>query len=378
MSQLNSSISSSSSGSSGRAGQALRLCAWIVISLAAVDAFINLIFAYPSDPRNIHPTWFQTYFEFGRSTDGQLRRMTRPDRSLTAPITLSGWYDPLVVEAKTGGPQDSVVTVYGMSHAVQLAEALGELSGKYRPRVVGAPGATSNWSYGAYLRDRGGSKSRAVVLAFMSANLPMITTMSPMTWNIGFPMPYTGDRFYLENNELRVAHPPYDSFEKYVNTLSDPEKWAAACNVFAKYDTMYSPFIRESNILDHSSLFRLIRRAYGLRLERNARAASMDQTGFQPESEQVKVARAIVHEFAQRSRADGMVPVIFIVNNFGYSDYLFRALEPTLNADKIPFVSSHQVVSPNDPRGYLSDSHFTPAVNVELARALVKAIENGK
>src|SRR5262245_21053642 len=110
MSQLSSSIFSSSTDSSGRTGRALRLCAWIVISLAAIDVSIKLVFAYPSDPRNIHPTWLQAYFEFGRSTDGQLRRMTRADVSLTAPITLSGWYDPLVAEDKTGGSEDAVVT----------------------------------------------------------------------------------------------------------------------------------------------------------------------------------------------------------------------------------------------------------------------------
>jgi hypothetical protein len=57
---------------------------------------------------------------------------------------------------------------------------------------------------------------------------------------------------------------------------------------------------------------------------------------------------------------------------------LFQALCPTLNADKIPYVSSHKIISANDPRGYLPDSHFTDAVDEQLARALVKIIENAK
>jgi hypothetical protein len=199
-----------------------------------------------------------------------------------------------------------------------------------------------------------------------------------MTWNIGFPMPYTEDRFLIENDKLQVVHPPYDSFEHYVDAFSDPTKWSAACGVFAKYDTMYSPFIRQATFLDHSSLVRLLRRAYGQRLERTARATVLDQTGFRPDSEQIRVARAIIREFAQYARADGMIPIIYVVNNLGYSDYLFQALKPALEADKIPYVSSHQIVSPNDPRGYVPNSHFTDSVDEQIARALIKAIEDAK
>ena len=86
----------------------------------------------------------------------------------------------------------------------------------------------------------------------------------------------------------------------------------------------------------------------------------------------------IVHEFAAQARSDSMIPVIFLVNNLGYSDYLFQALKPALNADKIPYVSSDSVVSPNDPRGYLPDSHFTDDGDDELARELVKLTDNLK
>src|SRR5262245_36525152 len=114
--------------------------------------------------------------------EGKLARMTRPDRSETAPITLAGWYEPLRVEQPKGEAPEYTFTFYGMSHAVQRAFALGRTSNRFFPRIVGGPGATANWAYGAYLRDRGGRRSRAVVLGLMSANLPMITTMSPITW----------------------------------------------------------------------------------------------------------------------------------------------------------------------------------------------------
>lgn len=376
MSQLSSFISNSSISRVRRVGSALQVPLWVCISLVVIDVLINIVLAYPSDPRVTNPSRLRLYFEYGRSTEGQLSRMTRADRTQTAPITLSGWYDPLEVQEYPAKSQNPIVTIYGMSHAVRLGQALGRTSERFTPRTVGAPGASTNWSYGAYLRDRGGGKSRAVVLAFMSQNFPMITTLSAMTWTFDLPMPYTSDRFYLDGDHLGVIHPPYTSFEQYVAAFSDPAKWSTSRGYFAKYDSMYNDFILRTNVLDHSSLFRLIRRAYAQRALRNARNALLTGDGFRSDSQQVEVARAMIHEFAQHARRDGMIPVIFIANNLGYSDYLFKALNPALQADHVPYLSSDTVVSPDDPRGYLPDSHFTDEVDDKLARALVKVIES--
>lgn len=377
MNQLNSFIFNSN-GTLRRVGAAIHVAVWVFLGLVAIDVSINLLFAYPSDPKVTNPSRLRSYFEYGRSTEGQLSRMTRTDRSQTAPITLSGWYDPMVIVGFPSKTQKPIISFYGMSHAVRLGLALARNSDRFTLRTVGAPAATSNWAYGAFLRDRGGGNSRAVVLAFMSANFPMITTMSPMTWNTDSPMPYTADRFYLDDNRLRVIHPPYTSFEQYAEAFSDPVKWPTQRDLFAKNDSMYNSFIMGANILDHSSLIRLLRRAYAQRVVRNARTAVLDGSGFRADSEQVKVARAIIHEFAIQARNDGMIPIIFIVNNFGYSDYLFKALSPILFEDHIPYLSSHTIVSPDDPRGYLPDSHFTDEVDDRLARALVKVIDDSK
>jgi hypothetical protein len=378
MNQLNSFTFSSDKMRLRRVGGAVYVAVWVVIGLVVIDILINLVLAYPTDPKVTNPSRLRLYFEYGRSTEGQLARMTRRDRLATAPITLSGWYEPLEVGEFPAKSQGSIVTFYGMSHAVRLAHALGRTSDRLIPRTVGAPGAPSNWSYGAYLRDRGGGKSRAVVLAFMSHSLPMITSLSAMTWSFDLPMPYTTDRFFVDNDQLRVVHPPYASFERYVESFNDPAKWSSLREIFAKNDAMYNSFIMRANILDHSSLFRLVRRAYGQRFLRSSRRAVLDHSGFREDSEQVKVARAIVREFARQARHDGVIPVIFIVNNRGYSDHLFKALSPVLQADNIPYLSSHTVVAPDDPRGYLPDSHFTDEVDDKLAVALAKVIEDAK
>jgi hypothetical protein len=354
------------------------LVIWTVLALVAIDVLINVVFLYPNDPKFIDPSRMQLYFEYGRSAEGQLSRMTRKNRSETAPITLVGWYEPLEVVKEPSKSDASVVSFYGASHTVRLANALGRASDRFSFRMVGAPGATSNWSYGAYLRDRGGRKSRAVVLAFNSNNFAMISSFSPMIWSVDYPMPYTADRFYLEGSRLRVLHPPYTSFDQYVHTFYDPVAWSAALDFFSKNDPFYNSFIVRANVLDHSALWRLFRRAHDQKLLRDLQKSVLDQSGFRPESEDVKLAHKMIHEFAIQARSDAMIPVIFIVNNLGYSDNLFRALRPILEADNVPYLSSHTIVSPNDPTGYLPDSHFTDENDDKLARALVEILDRAK
>jgi hypothetical protein len=373
MSQRSSSTSSSEANSQVRA--ALATLAWIIVWLIVLDVLVNIVFRYPADARVTNPSQLQLYFDYGRSAEAKLRRMTGNSAQTSAPITQAGWYQPIVVEDAPNRPGANVVTFYGMSHSVRLANALNRTSQRYAARSVGAPGATANWSYGAFQRDLGGGKSKAVVLSIMSANLPMIDTMSPMTWNVSFPMPYTEDRYYETNGRLIVVHPPFQSFDQYLATFHDPVKWAAARRIIAANDTMYDSFLIRESVLDHSSIVRLIRRAYEQRLERQARSQVFTRGGFNAASEQVRVANGIVRDFAADARSHGLIPVVFIANNLGYSDSLYRSLKGTLEAEHIPFLNSAAVVSPDDPRGYLPDSHFTDANDDRLARALAAVID---
>lgn len=373
MSQPSSSTSSSEARRPVR--NALVTLAWIVVWLIVIDILVDIVFRYPSDPRVTNPGQLRLYFDYGRSAEAKLRRMTGVSRETSAPIALAGWYEPLEVQDAPARAGADVVTFYGMSHSVRLANALNRTSTRYAARSVGAPGATANWAYGAFQRDLGGGKSKAVVLSIMSANLPMIDTMTPYTWNVSFPMPYTEDRYYEKDGRMTVVHPPYQSFEQYLATLHDPAKWTAARRLIADNDSMYDSFLVRESVLDNSAIVRLIRRAYEQRLERESRAQVFTRNGFNGGSEQVRVANGIVRDFAANARSHGMIPVIYIANNFGYSDWLYQALRRTLEKDHIPYLNSAAVVSPTDPRGYLPDSHFTDANDLRLARALAVVID---
>ena len=262
-----------------------------------------------------------------------------------------------------------------MSHSVRLAEALARTTKRYESRSVGAPGATVNWSYGAFQRDDQPPEGKVAVLSLMTANAPMVTTMTAMTWNSAFPMPYTADRYRLQQSELRAVPLPFESFPAYVAAFKDPRRWAAARQAFKENDAYYNDLMFRASVLDHSASFRLIRRAYGLHLERAGRARVMDQKQFRSGTEELSLLNAIVRSFADKARQKGVLPVVYIVNNYGYSTMLYDALAGTLTTCGIPHLSSHTVVSPSDPRGYLPDSHFTDSNDDRLARALERLID---
>ena len=343
---------------------------WALFWLIVLDVAVNVAFPFPADPKTVNPSRLQLFFDYGRSMEGRLRRMTRADPAQTAPITLAGWYRPLTAVERPAKPGGGIVTIYGMSHAVRLADAFQLVSPNYSARTVGAPGATTNWSFGAFRRDAGRRDSKVVVLAIMSSTLPMITSMTPMTWNESFPLPYTQDRYVLTGGRLGVITPPYDSFADYVAALDDPQKWTAALAAFRRGDPFYDSWLVKASPLDNSTLVRMARRAWGNRRDRDVESDVLTGRGFNPDSEALRVANAIISAFAAQARRSGQVPVVYIVNNYGYGNQLTLALRDTLEREHIPFLASDSVVDPNDPANYLPDTHFTDANDERLARAL--------
>ena len=348
---------------------------WIALWLVVIDVGVNVAFPYPSDPKDLHPNPLALFFDYGRSMEGRLRRVTRSNPESTAPITLAGWYDPLVAIQRPAKPGATEVTIYGMSHAVRLAHALQAVSPKYQARSIGAPGASTNWSYGAFLRDNELKQSRVAVLAIMSSTLPMILSPSPMDWNTSFAMPYTADRFVETAEGLRQIKPPYESFSRYVRISNDPSAWDRALEQFARTDPFYDPLLFRKTWLDNSSLVRLVRRAWSQRRDRAWRSRVLTAQTYDPESEPVRIANAIIVDFARKARSEGIVPVIYVIDSFGYGDQLSRALSGTLGRERIPYLSTSQFVDPRTPTNYLPDSHFTDVNDRKLAAALARVMD---
>lgn len=351
---------------------------WILFYLSLLDVGANVFFAYPEDPRNISPSPIQQYLEYGRSVEGKLARMTRQTDEESAPILVAGWLTGYSTEAEP--PQDEgtprpIVTFYGMSHAQLLAKELASRDSSLEVRFRAAPQAVPTWSYTAYLYDRERVRSDAVVLTVMTNTIPLLSTTSGATMYFDGAYPYTWPRYCLEHGALRSVAPPFVSVDGYRKSFYERARWNAYVEWLARYDKYYDPLLFRNSLLDKSSLVRLLRRSYALATRRARQAEVYDEgRGFDPSSEEAAVLRAVVVEFARRARTDGAIPIVFIVNNRDTSDHAFVLLKPTLSGSRIPYLSSHEICPPNDPRNFLPDSHFQPSKNAELAQAMARLL----
>jgi hypothetical protein len=298
-----------------------------------IDVAVNVLAAYPEDPRNTSPSRIQQFFEYGRSVEGKLARMTRRTAEASAPIVGAGWLEgnPSFATTKSKLLDGPVVTVYGMSHAGLLAEDLAKVAPDLTVRYVGAPGAVASWAYGAFLVDRRQARSAVSILALMTVGIPKVGTTTGSTMYFEFAYPYTYPRLYLEGDALRSEPPPFASAEAFRTTLHDPSRWKAYVTWLAAHDEYFDPLLFEGSFLDRSSLARLARRAYASAAGERHEAAVYDRrTGFDRRSGQARLLEALVEDFARKAREDGSFPVVYVVNNLGTGDHAYRLLEPVL------------------------------------------------
>lgn len=305
--------------------------------------------------------------------------MTRKEIDESAPIVSAGWLvgSPKRSLSNNLNPENRpVITIYGMSHAGMLAEDMAKIDTSLTIRFKGAAGAVPTWSYTAYLFDKDQYHSDVVILGIMTRGVPLICTTSGATNHFDAVYPYTYPRFFLSNSALKYVMPPFISFKDYIEYFYNLEKWKAYIKWLREYDKFYNPMLFKKTILDNSSIFRMLRRAYAYSMQRKKEATVYsDAKGFNVESEEVKILQSLVVEFSQIAKRQNSLPIVYIVNNVFMGDRLFKLLEPTLLSHNIPFLSSHDICPPNDPRLYLPDSHFIPSKNLELANEMIKIIK---
>lgn len=353
--------------------------AWIFGYLVFFDIGVNILFKYPKDPRNISPPMLAQFFEYGRSVEGKLQRMTRQTNEESAPIVSSGWIvEPEVryfsdVRDSAGHP---TITVYGMSHSVLLAEDLAKVDKAFVVRSLGAPGAIPSWAYAAYMSDRLAQHSDVVIMAVMTRGIALTCTTSGTTNHFDSVWPYTYPRYFSKNGSLVESRPPFMSLAGYREYFYDPEKWASYKNWLSLNDKYYDPLLFRKTILDKSCIIRMLRRAYAYSSRRKKEARVYDdRTGFNIDSEEVQILQSLIVNFAEEAKKDNSLPIVYIVNNVFMGDHLFRLLEPTLTAHQILYLSSHEICPPDNPTLFETNSHFIPSKNILLARAMMDIIK---
>src|SRR3954467_12731597 len=98
------------------ARQAISVVAWTLLFLFVLDAALNVLFRFPTNPAQ-YPTSLQQYFEYGRSVDGKLNPLVGPTAPTRAPIAHAGWLEgnPALVPPPAASPGKIGARFYGMS-----------------------------------------------------------------------------------------------------------------------------------------------------------------------------------------------------------------------------------------------------------------------
>lgn len=350
----------------------------VLLYMVFIDVAINVVFRYPRDPQNINPSFLEGYFEYGRSVEGKLEIMTRKNLEESAPRVKGGWLNSnrnINLPTRKSEEDQVLVALYGMSHTQELWKAMQKLDDRILVRGFMSAGATPNWAYAAYEHDKGRHEADVVILGIMTEGVSLVTSTTGMTAYFDNSYPYTFPRYSVEGNELAVALPPFVSAEGYVRYFYDVKKWNKYRKWLAENDKWYDPVLFNRSLSDNSAFMRLLRRAYSEKQKQERVGRVSNEAGFNEKSEEVIILKTLVKNFASSARKKDIIPVIYIVNLQSQGLKLFKILKPALDADKIPYLSTHIICPPDDPRVFLiENSHFTPTKDQELAKEMIAII----
>jgi hypothetical protein len=352
---------------------------WIIICLLVIDFAVNFLFPYPSDPRITSSGQIDRYFNYGRSIEGKLSQMLGSTDESSSAIAQAGWLDPdlwkkLNLPTHPANSKNLLVAVYGMSFSNQVAEAMKEIDPKITLRMIAAPAAPLNYSFAAYNKDRGRHNADIVMLGVLASSVKGLRTMNGMTWQFEGPAPYTYPKYFLEDGKLKEISPTITSLAELRAAFNNKQQWDAYTTQLRHYDEFFNSFLF-SGFLDNSAIVRLIRRAWAQRHQKTIEDKIHSVNGFNTEVD-IPVLKAIVTEFATSAKQDGKMPIVLLLNDKGYSDNLFRALEPTLTSASIPYVSTHNIAPASNLSNFIGDGHFVHSANKEIAKAVLKLVNN--
>ena len=97
--------------------------------------------------------------------------------------------------------------------------------------------------------------------------------------------------------------------------------------------------------------------------------------GFVADSQAMLSAKWMVRQFAQRARERRDPPGRAAVQFARFRRSSGAESATTLEADGIPYLSTHELAPADDPRNFLRDGHFARAANQKFAAALQQLIE---
>lgn len=343
---------------------------WTAVALVVLDQALDRAFSLPADPR-VPPSLVAQYLDGGRSVEAKLRRAFLSHDTLAAPVTLSGWVDPVRWPVdRPLEPGRRFVTVYGPSFALAIGDTLASIDPQWQFRARGGPAAPVSHVFALWRVDRKRVHSDVAILGVLASSLRGVNAASGATWMFESPYPYSYPRWRVEGDSVVGDWPSLACTDSMRAALASPARWSAYGRELSRTDAWYRPALFHATWLDHSVTFRLLRKAWAQRENRLMTAKLHDRHGFLPGAEGVRTAQALAVQFTREVRADGGVPVVLLIADRGYDDHLERALGAALRSAGVPYLSTHAIAPPGDAGTFTADAHFRGELNQRLAAAV--------
>jgi hypothetical protein len=352
---------------------------WTIAFLVAADVVLGLAFRMPADPA-VPPATLAQYFDFGSSIESKMRRMVRDEDSTSAPVAQAGWLEPFGAgdSRAAARPGGRLVSVYGQSFTFQLAEPMARMDSSLTLRTRGGPSSPPSHGYALWLEDRSRLHADVAILGVLASSVRGMDAACASTWQFEAPALYTYPRYRMDPSGRPAGEAPLvRSLAGLRSSLAEPALWRAWQAQLARDDDWYDPFLWRASWLDHSSLARVLRRAWAQRLQREHLGRLHGRKGFREDAESVRVLRALLSDFVEGCRQDGTLPVVVLLEDAGYSDHLSRAFGPELDRLGAAWLGTHALADPGNPKNLKGDGHFIPEVNERLAAALLARVRAG-
>jgi hypothetical protein len=326
-------------------------------------------------PWRLKDRW-SSQLERGLSVEAKLRAIVGRDDASSHPRSRVGWINPdLITCGKNFLERRSsqVVAVYGNSFAKRLGEAIERVAPDLVVCQVTAPLATQSWTFAAWQDTRDRIDADVEIFTVTSGRVPYTTSMSPMLHLVD-PYAYFNPRYVLDSGRLARIDPIIRTLEDLRRALySDPSLWRAQRQQLADHDPFFESFVFDESVLDWLVMTRVARRLWGKIIRYRALHRVLESSGFRVDSEEIRLVKAMIAEFARGSRARRSKPIVYLVSIQGHGVRLQRAVQDALCSESVASVSSHDICPSDDPSCFSGEyGHFTRAKDVEIARVVLR------
>ena len=353
--------------------QIIVILLWMIGALVLIDVAVGFAFRRPVDPQTA-PSSLQLYFDYGRSVEGKLLHDIGSTSEQDAAILKAGWLVKECDVSTSTPPGKLGFDIYGMSFSNHIADHMERLDPGLAIHRFAGPAAPPNHSYACFIRrfESGRARAPVQVLGILASSMRRMETVSGLTTSFEGPQPFTYPRYSLDTNGHLVGHfPTISSQNELREALAAPAKWAAFLDDLATNDAFYERRIIQADFFDHSVIARMIRRAWGQRVLRERTSKLRAAKGFSGAQDIAPVLRAMLLDFAGKARQAGERPIVILIEDRGYGGSLSAIAASELRANRIDFVTTSAIVSPDDSGNFLADGHFTPAADEKIARAVL-------